>query len=205
MSVPRRLPAHVLLAAILCLSLPLRAAPVADDAPPVGVVPRYVLQGPGGGPVTDSDFRGRFQLIAFGYTYCPDVCPTTLVEMAHILKGLGSDAARLQALFVSVDPERDTPALLKAYTGFFDARILGLTGSPQLLRRVADLFKVRYEIVREPGAAPAQYAVDHSAGMYLLGPDGSFIVKFGYGAAADDVAARIRSLMAETRPSPNHR
>lgn len=206
MSMPIRLLAHVLLAAALCLSLAVRAAtPAEEDAPPVGVVPRYVLQGPGGGPVTDSDFRGRFQLITFGYTYCPDVCPTTLVEMAQILKRLGRDAPRLQALFVSVDPERDTPALLKTYTGFFDARILGLTGSPQLLRRVADLFKVRYEIVREPGAPPGQYAVDHSAGMYLLGPDGSFIVKFGYGAAADDIAARIRSIMAETRPSPNHR
>ena len=198
--------ALLLAAAVLCLSVPVRAGtPVDDDAPPVGVVPRYVLQGPGGGPVTDSDFRGRFQLIAFGYTYCPDVCPTTLVEMAQILKRLDGDAPRLQALFVSVDPGRDTPALLKEYTGFFDKRILGLTASPQLLRRVADLFKVRYEIVREPGAAPGQYAVDHSAGMYLLGPDGGFIVKFGYGAVADEVAERIRSLMAETRPPPHPR
>lgn len=160
MSMAMKLLAQILLAAAFCLSLQVRAAAPADvpvdaDAPPVGVVPRYVLQGPGGGPVTDSDFRGRFQLIAFGYTYCPDVCPTTLVEVAQILKRLGSDASRLQALFVSVDPERDTPTILKAYTGFFDARIIGLTGSPQLLRRVADLFKVRYEIVREPGRRPA--------------------------------------------------
>ena len=206
MSMPMKTLARLLLAAALCLSLQgWAAAPDEEDAPPVGVVPRYVLQGPGGGPVTDSDFRGRFQLITFGYTYCPDVCPTTLMEMAQVLKRLGRDASRLQALFVSVDPERDTPALLKEYTGFFDKRILGLTGSPQLLRRVADLFKVRYETVREPGAAHGQYAVDHSAGMYLLGPDGGFIVKFGYGAAPDEVAERIRKLMAETRPSPARR
>jgi protein SCO1/2 len=149
---------------------------------------------PGGRAVTDADFRGRFQLIAFGYTYCPDVCPTTLVDMARILQLLGDDAARLQPIFVSVDPERDKPETLKTYTEFFDPRILGLTGSPELVRRVADHFKVRYEKVREPGSS--NYSVDHSAGMYLLGPDGAFLAKLAYGATAEAAGLRIREFMA---------
>lgn len=192
-----RLFRRILLAAALLGGLPAWAqAPAADDAPEVGIMPRYILQGPTGRAVMDSEFRGRFQLISFGYTFCPDVCPTTLVEMAAILKRLGPDAARLQAIFVSVDPARDTPEVLRRYTAFFDERILGLGGSPELVRRVAELFKVRYEIVREPGASPDQYAVDHSAGMYLVDPDGRFLIKFGYGALASDIADRIRGLMA---------
>jgi protein SCO1 len=165
--------------------------------PAAGVNPRYLLQDVNGRAFTDSDFRGRFQLIAFGYTFCPDICPTTLIEMAEVLKLLGADAARLQPIFVSVDPERDTLEVLRSYTGFFDQRILGATATPELVRRAADNFKVRYEKVQEPGAAPMQYAVDHSAGMYLLGPAGEFVTKFAYAMPVADVAARIRDFMAK--------
>ncbi len=168
--------------------------------PDAGIVPRYLLRGPNGQAVMDSDFRGRFQLIAFGYTYCPDICPTTLIEMAQILKQLGDDARRIQPIFVSVDPERDTPEQLKSYTGFFDERILGLTGSPELVRRIADFFKVRYEKVQVPGAA--HYSVDHSAGMYLLGPEGMFIAKLAYGTPVDQLVERIREAMADAPPIP---
>lgn len=185
----------VLLAALLT-SLPAWAAPADDDGPPVGLVPRYLLQDANGRAVTEGDFQGRFQLITFGYTYCPDVCPTTLVEVADILKRLGDDAARLQAIFISVDPERDTAETLKRYTAFFDPRIIGLTASPELVKAAADRFKVRYEKVREPGAPADQYAVDHSAGMYLLGPDGGFLLKFAYQTPTADAAERIRGFMA---------
>lgn len=111
--------------------------------------PRYLLQDPNGRSITNEDFCGRFQLIAFGYTYCPDICPTTLVEMAAILKQLGDQASRLQPIFITVDPERDTAKALKTYTEFFDPRILGLTGSPALVRRAADNFRIRYAKVRE--------------------------------------------------------
>jgi len=171
-------------------------------APDVGVNPKYLLQDTNGRAIMDSDFRGRFQLISFGYTFCPDICPTTLIEMAEVLKLLGDDANRLQPIFVSVDPERDTLDVLRSYTGFFDKRILGATASPELVRRAADNFKVRYEKVKEPGAAPLQYAVDHSAGMYLLGPDGSFVTKFAYAMPVADVAARIREFMAKAPPAP---
>lgn len=196
-----RLPAVIAALAVLAA---LTAPPVAtaadvasvDDAPSLGLIPRYLLRDPNGRAVTEGDFRGRFQLITFGYTFCPDVCPTTLVEMADILKRLGDAAARLQPIFVSVDPARDTPAHLKEYTRFFDDRIIGLTASPELVKAAADRFKVRYEIVREPGATADHYSVDHSAGMYLLGPDGSFLHKFAYRTPTEAAAAHIRDFMA---------
>ncbi len=158
-----------------------------------GIIPRYLLQDPNGRSVTNEDFRGRFQLITFGYTYCPDICPTTLVDMAEILKQLGDRAAKVQPIFISVDPDRDTGAVLKSYTEFFDARILGLTASPALVRRAADNFKIRYAKISEPGAEPGRYSVDHSAGMILLGPDGAFIRKFAYTAPAAEIAKRIEA------------
>ncbi|MGB4066297.1 MAG: SCO family protein [Azonexus sp.] len=157
--------------------------------------PRYLLQDPNGRSVTSEDFRGRFQLIAFGYTYCPDICPTTLVEMAEILKQLGDDASRVQPIFISVDPERDTGKILKTYTEFFDPRILGLTASPALVRRAADNFKIRYAKVREPGTAPDRYTVDHSAGMILLGPDGSVIKKFAFAMPVTNITDELRNFI----------
>lgn len=182
----------------LCLSGPLAAQPASVPAAEesVGINPRYLLQDPNGRSVTSEDFRGRFQLIAFGYTYCPDICPTTLVEMAALLKQLGDNAGRLQAIFITIDPERDSGAVLKTYTEFFDPRIVGLTGSPALIRRAADNFKIRYAKVREPGGNPAHYAVDHSAGMIFLGPDGQFIAKFAFATPVPDVAARISGYMS---------
>lgn len=188
---------------ILCLAL-LVAGPAAAQASHslellrgenAGINPRYLLQDPNGRGVSSEDFRGRFQLISFGYTYCPDVCPTTLVEMAEILKQLGKNADRFQAIFISIDPERDTGQVLKTYTEFFDPRILGLTGSPALVRRAADNFKIRYAKVREPGADPGRYAVDHSAGMILLGPNGEFIKKFAFSTPVTDITKQIGELL----------
>ena len=189
--------------AALCLAL-LVAGPAAAQATHslellrgenTGINPRYLLQDPNGRAIASEDFRGRFQLISFGYTYCPDVCPTTLVEMAEILKQLGDGAKRVQAIFISVDPERDTGKVLKTYTEFFDPRILGLTGSPALVRRAADNFKIRYAKVREPGADPNRYAVDHSAGMILLGPSGEFIKKYAFSTPVAEVSAQIGELL----------
>jgi protein SCO1/2 len=156
-----------------------------------GIVPRYLLQDPNGRSITSEDFRGRFQLISFGYTYCPDICPTTLVEMAAILKQLGEQGARLQPIFISVDPERDSGKVLKTYTEFFDPRILGLTGSPALVRRTADNFKIRYAKVPDAGKDSQSYAVDHSAGMIFLGPDGQFIKKFAFATPIMEIVTQI--------------
>lgn len=173
-------------------------ATAAEPGAAAEIVTRYLLADHNGRTVSDQDFRGRFQLITFGYTYCPDVCPTTLAEMAAVMKNLGDSAQRVQPLFITVDPERDTPALLKSYTGNFDSRILGLTGSGELIRRVADNFKVRYEKVQEAGAPADRYAVDHTAGMYLLGPDGRFLAKFAYAMPVREITRRIADYLQVT-------
>jgi protein SCO1/2 len=180
----------------LAHTLALAASPhTTFDLEPRSINPRYLLIGPQGSAVSNEDFRGRFQLITFGYTFCPDICPTTLVDMAETLKLLGEDAQRVQAIFISVDPDRDTPQQLATYTDFFDKRIIGLTGSPALIQAAARNFKVRYEKVSKENQDPRNYAVDHSAGLYLLGPEGAFIKKFAYATPADSMASEIRQLL----------
>lgn len=156
-------------------------------------MPRYLLMDVQGRAVTQEDFRGRFQLVTFGFVSCPDVCPTTLLEFKHVLDFLGSDARRLQPIFITVDPERDTANVLREYAAAFDTRILALTGSPELVRRAADSFRVQYEQVREPGAAADNYTMNHTAGMVLLDGQGRFVVRFAYGMSASAIAQRIRS------------
>ncbi len=180
---------------------PARHLAASGDDIAVGVQPRYLLQTQYGNVVTNQDFGGQFQLITFGYTSCPDVCPTTLAEMAAILEQLGEAGKRVQPIFISVDPQRDTPKVLGNYVAFFNPRILGLTGSPALVRGVADNFKARYEKVQEPGSD--QYWMDHSAGMYLLGPDSGFVAKFPYAMPAAEITARIKAqLDATPEPTP---
>ena len=169
------------------------AAALQDSAP---LMPRYLLMDVQGRAVTQEDFRDRFQLVAFGFISCPDVCPTTLLEMKQILEALGDQAPRLQAIFITVDPERDTRAVLRDYTASFDRRILGLTGSPELLRRAADSFRVHYEKVREPGAAADNYTMNHTAGMVLLDTRGGFLARFGYGMGVREMGERILAAMA---------
>jgi len=192
----KRLWIAVCSALLLCAS-PAWAEPSATDetAEVSQIVSRYLLMDVKGRAVTNEDFPGRFQLISFGYTFCPDICPTTLAEMALVMDKLGERSARLQPIFVTVDPERDTPEVLRRYTAFFHPRIIGLTGSPELVRRAAENFKVRYEKYRAPGAEAGKYSVDHSAGMYLLGPDGRFLSKFAYALPPQEIAERIGALM----------
>lgn len=203
----KRLISAALAAAMACAA-PLWAGEPAqrgNEQQDARIIPRYLLMDYKGRAVTDQDFPGSFQLIAFGYTFCPDICPTTLAEMAVVMEKLGKQSSRLQPLFVSVDPERDTPEVLRRYTEYFNPRIIGLSGSPELVRRVADHFRVLYKKHWEPGAAPDKYTVDHSAGMYLLGPDGSYVTKFAYATPPAEIAARISALIKEyeaTNPPP---
>jgi protein SCO1/2 len=162
---------------------------------PAALAPRYLLMDPHGRAVAIDDFRGRFQLVAFGFVSCPDVCPTSMLEFKHILEQLGDEAKRLQPIFITVDPERDTAAILREYTAAFDARILGLTGSPELVRRAADSFRIQYEKVREPGAAADNYTMNHTAGMVFLDGQGRFLARFAYAMPATEIAARIRAAM----------
>ena len=158
--------------------------------------PRFLLMGSHGRAVSSDDFHDRFQLIAFGYISCPDVCPTTMLEMQQLLAALGPRAKYIQPIFISVDPQRDTPAVLAAYTANFDPRILGMTGSETLVRWAADNFKVQYTKIREPGAAANVYTIDHTAGMFLLGPDGQLLKKFGYSTPVPDMTRQIEDWLA---------
>jgi len=197
----RRAHAPVFLALLLAAASPAFAqtaagarhtAPAQDAAP---LMPRYLLTDPQGRAVVIDDFRGRFQLVSFGFVSCPDVCPTTLLEFKQVLELLGREAQRLQPIFITVDPERDTRAVLRDYTAAFDPRILGLTGSPELIRRAADSFRIQYEKVREPGAAPENYTMNHTAGMVLLDGQGRFVARFTYAMPAAEIVQRIRAAM----------
>lgn len=173
------------------------AAHPEEDTPTSSINGRFLLMNHFGEVVTDQDYWGKFLLITFGYTFCPDICPTTLVHMAQALKLLdGEEAARIQALFVSVDPERDTARVLREYVAYFHPDLIGLTGTPELVQRAAANFNVRYEKVVDPGRDPRLYAVDHSAGIYLMSPEGQFIVKFAHALPPEELAARIRTFLS---------
>jgi protein SCO1/2 len=142
---------------------------------------------------TLADYKGKAVAIFFGYTHCPDVCPTTMAEMSAVMKQLGPDAERVQVLFISVDPERDTPAFLSQYVPAFDPRFVGLTGSVDDVAAAAKEFKVFYQKV--PGSTDGEYSVDHFAGMYLYDPQGHMRVFVKYGTPADSIAADLKTLL----------
>jgi cytochrome oxidase Cu insertion factor (SCO1/SenC/PrrC family) len=132
----------------------------------------YRLVNQDGKPVSDRDFRGRYQLIYFGYTFCPDVCPTTLALIAAALEKMGPDANRIVPIFISVDPGRDTPQVIKKYLAAFDPRFVGLTGSQSELSKVEKEYKVYAQ--KEP-LKGGTYAVSHSSVIYLMGPKGKLV------------------------------
>ena len=144
---------------------------------------------------TLSDFKGKVVVVFFGFTQCPDVCPTSMAELAEVKKLLGKDGERLQGIFISVDPERDTQAVLKAYMSNFDASFLALRPEPAQLAAIAKDFKVYYKKVE--GKTPTSYTMDHSAGSYVFDTQGRIRLYTRYGsgakALADDVALLLKS------------
>jgi protein SCO1/2 len=153
----------------------------------------FRLNDPTGKPRTLADFRGKVVVVFFGYTQCPDFCPTTLSELAAAVKQLGPDAARVQVLFVTVDPERDTPELLSHYVPAFDPSFLGLYGDAAATAATAKEFRIIYQ--KQPGATPGTYSMDHSAGTYLFDPQGRLRVYEGYGQGPDAFAHDIGELL----------
>lgn len=143
-----------------------------------------------GKAVSDADFRGRYMLIYFGYTFCPDVCPTELSTMAAAMDKLGPDADRVQPLFVTIDPERDTVAHMADYVPLFHPRLVGLTGTPDEIRAVAREFRVY--AAKAPGSSGEAYLMDHSSFVYLMGPDGKFVAVFPGGTGPEKMAGDIR-------------
>jgi len=143
------------------------------------------------------DFAGKVVVVFFGYTQCPDVCPTSMSELAEVKRALGADGDRLQGIFVTVDPERDTPDMLKSYMASFDPSFIALRGTPEQLTAVAKDFKIYYK--RVDGQTPTSYTMDHSAGSYVYDTKGRLRVYHRYGAGAQSLAADVRALLDEGR------
>jgi protein SCO1/2 len=142
---------------------------------------------------TLADFKGKVVTLFFGFTHCPDVCPTTLGEMALVMKELGKDSDRLQVLFVTVDPERDTAEVLKRYVPAFHPSFLGMTGSADDIARTAKEFKIFYQ--KQPLPSGSGYSMDHSAGTYILDAEGRLRLFAQYGIGAPAMLNDIRQLM----------
>jgi protein SCO1/2 len=149
-----------------------------------------------GRAVTDRDFLGRFLLIFFGYTHCPDVCPMDLAIMSEAVDLLGDEGNWVQPLFITIDPVRDTVAVLANFVGHFHPRLIGLTGTPEQVTAVAKRYHARYQMFTPAeGAEPESYLMDHTAAFYLLGPDGGGLALFNHATKAEDIAAVIRQFI----------
>jgi len=144
---------------------------------------------------TDTDFRGRFMLVFFGYTFCPDICPLDLSVMADALDRLGPKGELVQPVFVSIDPARDTPAVLKDYVGLFHPRLVGLTGGEPQVRAVARAYRVHRRKVVTDAGRPDDYLVDHGSLAYLMGPDGGFLTLVPHGTDAGRMAEVVASYL----------
>ncbi len=159
----------------------------------------FTLVNQDGGTVTQADFRGRYMLVYFGYTFCPDICPTTLSNMAEALDMIGDKAAAVTPVFISMDPARDTPEQMKMYIKYFDPRLVGLTGSQEQVAAVVEAYKaysVRADEGKDSGGSDdGEYLIDHSASVYLMGSDGEFVFHFNQGVSAEELAKRLEEFL----------
>jgi protein SCO1/2 len=154
----------------------------------------FSLADPDGKTRTLADFKGKVTVVFFGYTQCPDVCPTTMAELAQVKKSLGADGDKLQGVFITVDPDRDTPQLLKAYMGSFDPSFVALRGTADETAATAKEFKVFYAKV--PGKTEGNYTMDHTAGSYVFDKAGKLRLFVRYGGGPEALAADIKALLS---------
>jgi protein SCO1/2 len=166
------------------------SAPVAQQIAAIGGPFRLTDQN--GQAVSDQDLKGHPFLVFFGFTHCPDVCPTTLFEVSEILRALGPDADRVRALFITVDPERDTPALMKDYLSSFDPHLAGLTGDPAAVTAVAKAYRVYFKKVPLDQGG---YTMDHTAIVYLMDKEGRFVSPFSLKRTIEAAAADLRKYL----------
>lgn len=152
----------------------------------------FKLTGVDGQPITDETFKGKPYLVFFGFTHCPDVCPTTLFEASQVMTALGKDADRTAALFITVDPERDTPAVMKDYLSNFDPHLIGATGSLETIEAVQKRFRVYSKKVP---TKDGDYSMDHSAVIYLMDKQGRFVAPFNLKRKPEEAAAALREYM----------
>ena len=163
------------------------SAPVAQQAAAIGGPFKLIDQN--GQTVTERDLKGKPFLVFFGFTRCPDICPTTLFDVSEVLRALGKDADRVRALFITVDPERDTPAALKDYLSSFDPHLSGLTGDPDAVAAVAKAYRVYFKKVPLDQGG---YTMDHTAIVYLMDKDGRFVSPFNLKRTTEAAAADLR-------------
>ena len=161
----------------------------------------FTLTDQHGNTVTDADFRGRYMLIFFGFTYCPDICPTTLATIADAMELAGDAADSVVPIMITIDPERDTPEQLNMYVSHFSPRLVALTGTPEQIASVAKEYKVYYAKAEQPGGGEDAYTMDHSAITYLMGPDGAYVRHFSHATTADQMAERLREVIAAPAPT----
>jgi len=152
-----------------------------------------------GRPFSLSQVRGKVVVLSFGYTFCPDICPTTLAVISAALRQLGDQADRVQGIFISLDPDRDTPEKLRDYVRYFDARLIGLTGTAKELKEVADRYRVRYAFVGK--GEREHYSLDHSASIYILDAEGRVARLVPYGLPPEEIVETVRGLLGTHRPS----
>jgi len=151
----------------------------------------FELVGKEGKTVTDKDFRGRHMLVFFGFTHCPDICPAELQVMAAALETLGSDGDNIVPIFITLDPERDTPEAITAYVENFGPNFVGLTGSPEAIDKAAKAYRVTYKKFQDETTGDS-YSIDHSALVYFMNPDGEFVTHIPYGTPPEKMAATLR-------------
>ncbi len=151
----------------------------------------FELAGKDGKTVTDKDFRGRYMLVFFGFTHCPDICPAELQVMSAALEDLGADADKVVPIFITLDPERDTPEAVTAYVQNFGTNFVGLTGSPEAIEKAAKAYRVTYQKFQDESMGD-DYSIDHSALVYLMGPDGAFVTHIPYGTPPKKMAETLR-------------
>ena len=144
---------------------------------------------------TQDDFAGRWLLVFFGFANCPDVCPTTLAEVAAVMDKLGSDAPKVQPLFISIDPERDTPLEMAKFVPHFNAGVIGLTGTADQIKRTSETFRVYYEKIEE-AAAPGGYTMGHSSQLFLFDPQGGYVGAWTYGTSAEEILSDLKARMS---------
>jgi protein SCO1/2 len=157
----------------------------------------FTLTNQRGETVSDENFRGRFMLVFFGFTHCPDICPTELAKFGQVLDVLGPAANTVQPIFITIDPERDTPEALARHLSLFDERIIGLTGTEQQIAEVTKKYRVYY--AKAPSESASDYLMDHSSFAYLMAPDGSFVDVFPLEKQAADIAFTIRRIQSMDR------
>jgi protein SCO1 len=192
----RRSLCGAVIAAVLVVSQPASCAATSS----VTIGGPFSLTAPDGTTVTDQTYRGKWLLVYFGYTFCPSSCPTTLLEIAAALGKLGPDAAKVQPIFITIDPKRDTADVLAKYTQSFDPRIVGLTGTPAQIAAVAHEYGAYY-VAHKSGDGADDYTMDHSTYLYVMDPQGKFLQAFDADTPADHIADDLLRLMKpEERP-----